>query len=117
MADKQPYGEKVEEDRTRSKQTREKAHLRGKAERVHEFREAEGYVVDIGTEDAIDSSGLKLARDEHTVLIPQPSDDTNDPLNWTWIKKHLILFVVSIVSFLPDYGSATGAVTLEPQAE
>jgi hypothetical protein len=91
--------------------------LQNRAERVHEFHEAEGYIIDINAEDTAKVSGLKLAKDGHTVLIPQPSDDKHDPLNWSWAKKHSILFVVSFVSFLPDYGSATGAVTLIPQAE
>lgn len=92
-------------------------HLRNRAEILHEFRESEGYIIDIAGEDAIDASGLKLAKDGHTVLIPQPSDDTNDPLNWSTFKKHLLLFIVSFTALLPDYGSATGAVTLIPQAE
>ncbi|KAK4173517.1 major facilitator superfamily domain-containing protein [Triangularia setosa] len=83
--------------------------------RIHEFQETEGYIIDIA-EDGSASTGLKLAKDGHTVLIPQPSDDKNDPLNWTWNKKHLMLLIVSWVSFLPDYGSATGAVALIPQA-
>jgi hypothetical protein len=84
------------------------------AQRVlHEHDEREGYVVD--TEAG--ATGGKVAADGHTVLIPQPSDDPNDPLNWSWNKKHLILFVVSLTAFLPDYGSATGAVTLLSQAE
>ncbi|KAL8632435.1 hypothetical protein Q9189_001810 [Teloschistes chrysophthalmus] len=58
---------------------------------------------------------LKTSEDGH-ILYPQPSDDPNDPLNWSWGKKHLILFVISATSFLPDYGSATGAVTLIPQS-
>ncbi|KAK4167479.1 putative permease of the major facilitator superfamily [Cladorrhinum sp. PSN259] len=78
--------------------------------------ETEGYIIEVSDGDGANASGLKLAKDGHTVLIPQPSDDRNDPLNWTWKKKHLILFVVSWVSFLPDYGSATGAVALIPQA-
>ncbi len=90
--------------------------LRSRTDRVHDFHESEGYLIDIDTEDASKASDLKLAKDRRTVLIPQPSDDGNDPLNWTWAKKHLILFVVSFASFLPDYGSATGAVTLIPQA-
>ncbi|KAL2019777.1 hypothetical protein VTK56DRAFT_9221 [Thermocarpiscus australiensis] len=90
---------------------------RSKAERVHQFHESEGYIIDIDPEEAINAAGLKLAKDGHTVLIPQPSDDSNDPLNWSWSKKHLILFVVSFASLLADYGSATGAVTLIPQAE
>lgn len=89
---------------------------RSRSELVHEFREIEGYIIDITPENATKTSGLKLARDGHTVLIPQPSDDVNDPLNWGWAKKHMILLVVSFASFLPDYGSATGAVTLIPQA-
>ena len=91
--------------------------LRNRAERVHGFHEAEGYIIDIKAENTAKVSGFKLAGDGHTVLIPQPSDDKHDPLNWSWAKKHSILFVVSFVSFLPDYGSATGAVTLIPQAE
>jgi hypothetical protein len=87
-----------------------------KAKQLHEFQEAEGYVIDVDTEAAGSENGLKVAKDGHTRLIPQPSDDPNDPLNWTWGRKHLILFVISFASFLPDYGSATGAVTLLPQA-
>lgn len=51
---------------------------------------------------------LKLASDGHTVLIPQPSSDPNDPLNWSWRKKHLMLAVISMTAFLGDFGSAAG---------
>lgn len=78
----------------------------------HEFHESEGYVID----DSEEGEGVRYAEDGHTRLIPQPSDDPNDPLNWSWRKKHLILLVVAAAAFLPDYGSATGAVTLEAQA-
>lgn len=37
------------------------------------------------------SSNVKLAKDGQTVLIPQPSDDPDDPLNWSWAKKHMVL--------------------------
>lgn len=80
---------------------------------LHEYREKEGYVID----DSEGGEGIKYASDGHTRLIPQPSDDPLDPLNWTRWKKHAILFVVAAAAFLPDYGSATGAVTLELQAE
>ncbi|MCJ1432689.1 hypothetical protein MMC27_002046 [Xylographa pallens] len=76
--------------------------------------ERNGYVLDASKLD--DSQVYKLASDGHTVLIPQPSDDPNDPLNWSTTKKHVILFIISACSFLPDYSSATGAVTLIPQA-
>ncbi|GAD95174.1 major Facilitator Superfamily protein [Paecilomyces variotii No. 5] len=82
--------------------------------------EKEGYVLDattFRTEHGGPEAPLKLAPDGKTVLIPQPSDDPNDTLNWSRARKHLVLFIISAVAFLPDYGSATGAVTLIPQAE
>lgn len=59
----------------------------------------------------------QLTQDGHTVLIPQSNTDVDDPLNWTWTNKHIVLLVVAAMSFLPDYGSATGAVTLLPHAK
>ena len=44
-------------------------------------------------------------------------DAAPDPLNWTQYKKHAFLFIISATAFLPDYSSATGVVTLIPQAE
>lgn len=82
-------------------------------ENIHEYNEKEGYVVDAGKDSEVE---LKVARDGHTVLIPQPSDDPHDPLNWSRTRKHVFLFIISATAFLPDYGSATGAVTLLPQA-
>lgn len=58
---------------------------------------------------------VKTAADGHTVLIPQPTTDPNDPLNWSPMKKHLTLFVISVVSFMPDFVSSTGIITLLPQ--
>ena len=75
--------------------------------------EKEGYVLDTSL---VENQELKTTKDGRTVLIPQPSNSPLDPLNWSSFKKHLILFVVSATAFLPDYGSATGAVTLLPQA-
>ncbi len=85
----------------------------GGTEDLHEYAESEGYIIDV--EEG--AAGYKLAKDGHTRLIPQPSDDPNDPLNWSWATKHLMLFIVAATAFLPDYGSATGAVTLLSQAE
>lgn len=62
-------------------------------------------------------SDLKLAKDGHTVLIPQPSTDPNDPLNWSWTKKHLMLAVVSFTAFLGDYGSGAGIPLIVLQGE
>ncbi|KAK3938172.1 major facilitator superfamily domain-containing protein [Diplogelasinospora grovesii] len=91
-----------------------RVNVHSKAEQLHEYKETEGYIIDAQLESGL--GDVKLAKDGHTRLIPQPSDDPNDPLNWSWGKKHLILFIISLTAFLPDYGSATGAVTLLPQA-
>ena len=74
-----------------------------------------GYVLDaarLGQNDA-----TKLSPDGRTILIPQPSDDPNDPLNWSQSRKNIILALVCACTFLPDYGSVTGAITLIPQAK
>ena len=60
---------------------------------------------------------LKLSSDGKNVLIPQPNNDPNNPLNWSRGRKATILAVITAASFLPDYGSATGAVTLIPQSK
>jgi hypothetical protein len=85
---------------------------------LDEIGETTGYVVDVSQiQDKALVERLKLASDGRTILIPQPSEDPNDPLNWSWFKKHLILVIISATAFLPDYGSATGAVALIPQAK
>jgi len=89
--------------------------MKAKTEQLHEYREQEGYVVDVDSEDA--EGGPKVASDGHTRLIPQPSDDPNDPLNWSWLKKNLILLVISWTAFTPDYGSAAGAAVILAQAK
>ncbi|TKA70092.1 hypothetical protein B0A55_08026 [Friedmanniomyces simplex] len=80
--------------------------------------EEHGYVLDVEVLKELTPTWHKyqLTEDGRTVLIPQPSSDSRDPLRWSWSKKHLILFVISATAFLPDYGSATGAVTLLPQS-
>lgn len=75
--------------------------------------ERDGYVLN-DTSLAHDH-GWKTTPDGKTILIPQPRDSPNDPLNWTKYRKHVILIIISCAAFLPDYGSATGAVTLIPQ--
>lgn len=84
-------------------------------DKIHEFKESVGYEVDV--DSAKGDETVKLAKDGRTRLIPQPSEDPVDPLNWAQSKKNLVLFIVAYAALLPDYGSATGAVTLIPQAE
>jgi hypothetical protein len=82
--------------------------------------ETQGYVLD----EAIlrrqlglsPDAKLKTAKDGKTLLIPQPSDDPRDPLNWPAWRKHITLLVICIAGAMGDYGSATGAIALLPQA-
>ena len=81
---------------------------------VNQLGDKNGYILDATKVDL--KQGLRVSRDQQTVLIPQPSGDPQDPLNWSQGRKNLILFIVSATALLADYGSATGAVTLIPQA-
>lgn len=91
-------------------------HDDSREDEIHEFKASVGYEVDVENGEGGGDS-VKLANDGRTRLIPQPSDDAADPLNWSQRKKNLILFVIAFAALLPDYGSATGAVTLIPQAK
>ncbi|KAJ6006996.1 major facilitator superfamily domain-containing protein [Penicillium canescens] len=73
-----------------------------------------GILVD--TEGFQGESSLKLAPDGHTVLLPQPTDDPNDPLNWSWAKKHCILITIAWGALCADFTSAMGPSVIFPQA-
>ena len=80
---------------------------------LEEIGEREGYVLNDAS--LAQDQGLKTTADGQTILIPQPSDSPNDPLNWSQFRKHLLLIIISCTALLPDYGSATGAVALQVQ--
>ncbi|EWZ33018.1 hypothetical protein FOCG_12569 [Fusarium oxysporum f. sp. radicis-lycopersici 26381] len=63
-----------------------------------------------------EGTSLRLAEDGHTVLLPQPTDDPNDPLNWSSRKKHLILLVVAWAALTSDFTSAAGSAPVILQA-
>ena len=69
--------------------------------------ELEGYVLNPELGHA-DTRHLKTSADGRTILSPQPSDDPNDPLNWSQGKKNLILFVVSCTGTTATQISAHG---------
>ncbi|KAF1966206.1 MFS general substrate transporter [Bimuria novae-zelandiae CBS 107.79] len=48
------------------------------------------------------TAGLKhgTGKDADIILIPQPSSDPNDPLNWSYWKKLIIMFIISYGSIL-----------------
>lgn len=56
--------------------------------------ETEGYILNPELGHA-ETRHLKTSSDGRTILIPQPSIDPNDPLNWSQTKKNTILFVIS----------------------
>lgn len=74
----------------------------------------EGY--DVSADNYDDTSTLKRTADGRIVLVPQPSDDPVDPLNWSPAKKAITLAIVAYIAFLPDYTAGVGIVTLIPQA-
>lgn len=80
---------------------------------IHDHEDKEGYVISAKDHD---HENLKRAPDGETILLPQPSASMDDPLNWTKFKKHLVLIIISMTAFLPDYGSGVGVVTALPQA-
>lgn len=60
---------------------------------------------------------LKTAADGKTVLVPQPSDDPSDPLNWSWWKKHAVFIALLPGCFLSDWLITQGVPLFVPQAE
>lgn len=82
--------------------------------------ETDGYLLD---ENAVrEKYGLSAAdvlkkSSDGKVLIPQPTDSPEDPLNWPRWKKMTILVVLVANAFTADYSAATGASALLPQAE
>ncbi|KAJ4496455.1 MFS general substrate transporter [Lentinula lateritia] len=58
-------------------------------------------------ENAELKGAVKLKVDKHGVpLSPQPSDDPEDPLNWSGLYRTFILLQVSILSALGSYNTA-----------
>ncbi|KAH9477694.1 putative MFS-type transporter [Psilocybe cubensis] len=51
---------------------------------------------------------LKLTKDGRYVLWPQPTDDPEDPQNWSDRKKNFQLFIVILASIIPDFDNGIG---------
>ncbi|KAM5344306.1 hypothetical protein ACJ41O_012843 [Fusarium nematophilum] len=92
----------------------ERAGKRQTIEALPDSARADGGV--ILSVDTADESTLRLAKDGHTVLLPQPTDDISDPLNWPSWKKHAILFTVAWGAFCADFTSAAGSAPILLQA-
>jgi MFS family permease len=53
---------------------------------------------------------------EGIVLIPQPTDDPRDPLNWGLWKKRTVMIMLAITAFTCDFSAAIGSPAIIPQA-
>ncbi|KLO09107.1 MFS general substrate transporter [Schizopora paradoxa] len=58
------------------------------------------------------ASRLKLSRDGTKVLWPQPSDDPEDPQNWSDRRKHLHLLIITLAAIVPDFDSGVGIASI-----
>lgn len=63
-------------------------------------------MTDVGSHHFIKSSNSK---EDGRVLVPQPSDDPLDPLNWTLLWKITTLLCVSFVSISQNLGPLANA--------
>ncbi|KAL9024515.1 MAG: hypothetical protein Q9196_006461 [Gyalolechia fulgens] len=102
----------------------ETAIIRDHVIELDQLAEPEGYNVDpdylqsgLKEREDIEFNTVEPASDGHTPLVRQPTDHPNDPLNWSLIRKHMLLLIISYTAFLPDSGSAIGAIALVPQSE
>lgn len=75
----------------------------------------EGYVLD-PSKYPNGAAGLKTTDNGQFVLIPQPLDTSDDPLNWSPRKKALMLAIIAYVASLADYTGGTAILTIIPQS-
>lgn len=47
---------------------------------------------------------VKAINGDHTVLVPQPSNDERDPLNWSSTRKGLTIFCITLMTFAQGFG-------------
>lgn len=85
--------------------------------------ESGAYIVTKGISAEGNESGgdpghdLETTKDGKTVLIPQPSKDPEDPLNWSWSKKHAVFLALIPGCLLTDWVITWGATLFEQQAK
>lgn len=51
------------------------------------------------------------------VLVPQPTDDPRDPLNWSQRKKYLILAILCLAGFASNVSALANQLALGVQAK
>ncbi|EGC41836.1 MFS transporter [Histoplasma capsulatum var. duboisii H88] len=55
-------------------------------------------LLDKGRSDELDTRNLNLKTKHGVVLVPQPSDNVNDPYNWPDIKKNIAIWALALTS-------------------
>ncbi|GAA5936907.1 hypothetical protein JCM3775_002741 [Rhodotorula graminis] len=81
------------------------------------FKPADGRLVVDPAEARVEygdeiASRLKTNSDGTKILWPQPSDDPNDPQNWSSRQKSLQLLILTMSAFVPDFNSGLGIASL-----
>ena len=74
---------------------------------IRELEEVLGTRIYPGTEVMKDVGAhhfVKAGEGSHSVLIPQPSDDPRDPLNWSPFWKAATIFCVTSFAFAQSLG-------------
>jgi hypothetical protein len=84
-------------------------HSRFSALHAEEFDQAGEYHVQKSirnpeSDTESDISQLKTTKGGSIVLIPQPSEDPEDPLNWSFAKKASVFACIIPGCFLTDWG-------------
>ncbi|KAK1750474.1 major facilitator superfamily [Echria macrotheca] len=76
----------------------------------------QGQAVTVEAKDGAGSSASSQLVTDGSVLSPQPSTSPDDPLNWSWAKKHSVLLALIPGSMLSDWALTWGTVVFELQA-
>ncbi|KAI0070549.1 MFS general substrate transporter [Panus rudis PR-1116 ss-1] len=63
------------------------------------------------------AKNLKLSKDGTKVLWPQPTDDPEDPQNWSDFRKGVQLFIITLAAIVPDFDSGIGIAAIFALAE
>ncbi|KAI0793042.1 major facilitator superfamily domain-containing protein [Irpex lacteus] len=58
------------------------------------------------------ASTLKLSSNGSKVLWPQPSDDPEDPQNWSDFRKGVQLVIITLAAIVPDFDSGLGTASI-----
>ncbi|GAA5850501.1 hypothetical protein JCM5353_004758 [Sporobolomyces roseus] len=86
-------------------------------QQAHGFKPTDGRLVVDPAEARVEygdeiASRLKTNRKGTKILWPQPSDDPNDPQNWSATKKNIQLLILTLAAFVPDFSSGLGIASL-----